>query len=385
MPNVSGYSPVQWAMGYTPHIPGLLMEEQITPIHLDPTEAFKEKLELQASAAKAITEANIDARLRRALLRKFVGQPLVLNSGDRCYYWRDGPANGPKLRWRGPAVVVMKETSEAGPHADIYWLAHGTTLLRAAPEHVRPAMHPENDESRAMDSIDRAKLALMKVRNRGVTHYIDLPKSNKRKREEVASEDEAEELDHEMGDFEAEPLQDRWQASDDGRTWTRIHNQGRQQLFVPDLLYDEVPFHLFTNERVTHIRRGGPNPETLVVRDEWNGPDADRKMHYTVGLGQQPLWWTLACRPAIQMGRCDSSSAEVDPLLAALVDQMMIQLPPSEDSHQCLRARASPTMRTCEELMVEALQTMQQHRPFWPNPWMMDKINEPCCPHLLAV
>ena len=35
----------------------------------------------------------------------------------------------------------------------------------------------------------------------------------------------------------------------------------------------------------------------------------------TVGLGQQPLWWTLACRPAIQMGRCDSSSAEVDPLL----------------------------------------------------------------------
>ena len=38
MRNVSGYSPVQWAMGYTPHIPGLLMEEQISPAHLDPTE-----------------------------------------------------------------------------------------------------------------------------------------------------------------------------------------------------------------------------------------------------------------------------------------------------------------------------------------------------------
>ena len=48
---------------------------------------------------------------------------------------------------------------------------------------------------------------------------------------------------------------------------------------VPDLLYGEVPFHLFKKERVTHIRRGGPSPETLVVRDEWNGPDADRKMH----------------------------------------------------------------------------------------------------------
>ena len=69
------------------------------------------------------------------------------------------------------------------------------------------------------------------------------------------------------------------QASDGGRTWARIHNLARQQLFVPDLLYGEVPFHLFKKERVTHIRRGGPNPETLVVRDEWNGPDADRKMH----------------------------------------------------------------------------------------------------------
>jgi hypothetical protein len=73
MPNVSGYSPVQWAMGYTPHIPGLLMEEQISPAYLDPTEACREKLELQASAAKALNEANIDTHLRRALLRKFVG------------------------------------------------------------------------------------------------------------------------------------------------------------------------------------------------------------------------------------------------------------------------------------------------------------------------
>ena len=85
----------------------------------------------------------------------------------------------------------------------------------------------------------------MKVRNRGVTRYIDLPKSNKRKREEVASEDEAEEFDHGMGDMEIEPAEDRWQASEDGRAWTRVHNLARQQLFVPDLLYDEAPFHLF--------------------------------------------------------------------------------------------------------------------------------------------
>ena len=27
-PNVCGFSPIQWTLGYTPHIPGLLMEEQ---------------------------------------------------------------------------------------------------------------------------------------------------------------------------------------------------------------------------------------------------------------------------------------------------------------------------------------------------------------------
>ena len=27
-PNVCGYSPIQWTIGYTPHIPGPLMEEQ---------------------------------------------------------------------------------------------------------------------------------------------------------------------------------------------------------------------------------------------------------------------------------------------------------------------------------------------------------------------
>ena len=179
----------------------------------------------------------------------------MLSTGDRCYYWRDGPANGPKLRWRGPAIVVMKETCEAGPHGDIYWLAHGTTLLRAAPEHVRPASHPESDESRFMDSPDRAQLALRGVRNCGVTHYIDLPKSNKRKREEVATEDEAKELDNEHGNFPVEPQEDRWQAGDDGRTWTRIHNLPRQTLFIPDPLFDEVPMHLFKNERITTVTR----------------------------------------------------------------------------------------------------------------------------------
>lgn len=34
MPNVQGYSPLQWTLGYNPHVPGLLMEEELNPTQL---------------------------------------------------------------------------------------------------------------------------------------------------------------------------------------------------------------------------------------------------------------------------------------------------------------------------------------------------------------
>eukprot|EP00435_Cladocopium_sp_Y103_P052866 s527_g16.t1 len=172
---------------------------------------------------------NSKHKLRRALLRRFSGQPAILNTRENMF---------------GLQCTLRPMRAEA-------WIP-----------------------------LDRAQLALMKVRNRGVTHYVDLPRSNKRKREEIDTEDEAEELDAEMGDLPAEPQEARWQASDDGRIHTRIHNIPRQQLFAPDILFNEVPFHLFKPERVTSVRRGGPERETLVTQDEWNGPDAERVLHY---------------------------------------------------------------------------------------------------------
>ena len=58
-PNVCGFSPIQWTLGYTPHVPGLLMEEQTgsNPAHLDPSAQFMEKLRLQQEAAKATAQA----------------------------------------------------------------------------------------------------------------------------------------------------------------------------------------------------------------------------------------------------------------------------------------------------------------------------------------
>ena len=117
------------------------MEEQTgnNPAHLDPSQQFMEKLRLQQAALKATSEADLDRRLRRALLRKFTGQVRILNTGDKCYYWRDSPAGaGTKLRWKGPALVVMRESSPSGPHADVYWIAHGSFKVHheAADRHI---------------------------------------------------------------------------------------------------------------------------------------------------------------------------------------------------------------------------------------------------------
>ena len=88
------------------------------------------KLTLQKQAAIAVIEADNDARLRRALLRKHQATQYVYHTGQRVLYWRDAPGAGPKLRWKGPATVVMTEDGRIGPPTITYWVTHGTTLLR---------------------------------------------------------------------------------------------------------------------------------------------------------------------------------------------------------------------------------------------------------------
>ena len=246
MPNVQGYSPLQWTLGYNPHVTGLLMEEELNPTQLHPTEAFKLKLEYQQVATKAISQANNDDRLRRALLRRYSGVKHSLQTGDLCYYWRDvvnSQKPGPKISWKGPATVVMVETQ---PH-EVLWLVHGTTMLRASPEHVKPLLSPDPSTSSTTtidQPLQRAQLSLQQIRNRGVTQYVDLTKSNKRAREEVETEDE---MDNTDSVTPAEPSSvgcDSWSVSTDGQTWKRIHRKPRTNLYIP-VAADQAPVHLF--------------------------------------------------------------------------------------------------------------------------------------------
>ena len=136
-PTVAGFSPCQWLLGnksvYLVNFPWT------TSIlhYLEGHSHFEQLLQHRNAAKRALLEAETDAKLRRALLRKYQGNNIPLKNGQRCYFWRDARQGDlVKIRWHGPARVVMVEyDDEQVPK--VYWIAYKTQLIRCAPHHVR--------------------------------------------------------------------------------------------------------------------------------------------------------------------------------------------------------------------------------------------------------
>ena len=152
--SVGGFSPTQWVLGYQPHLPGSLLDNHTNIAHLSPGESFQQTLQSRSQAAASVLRADSDLRLRRALLRQHRGEPPALHVGRV----------GPRVRWKGPATVVLIEADASGK-PNVYWLVHGTALLRAAPEHVRPDVE---SDTLALDAPSLHSL-VQGVQNRGTT------------------------------------------------------------------------------------------------------------------------------------------------------------------------------------------------------------------------
>ena len=172
-PTVAGFSPTQWVLGYQPAQPGLL---QSSSCALHEHETFEKHLHQRNVAKTAILQAETDRKLRRALLRRYSGVNQRLLAGQRCFYWRDAQQHELcKIRWRGPAKVVCVEEKDGSPH--VYWLAHKTQLIRAAPHHVRPDFTAI--EETAVENLKDAASTLQSLKSRGVTRFLDLSRANK--------------------------------------------------------------------------------------------------------------------------------------------------------------------------------------------------------------
>ncbi|CAK0809564.1 unnamed protein product [Prorocentrum cordatum] len=71
-------------------------------------------------------------------------------AGDLVHFWRDGKGRenrpGKKGGWYGPARVLVQEKRHIDGRTratSVVWIAHGNTLIRCAPEHLRPASEAE--------------------------------------------------------------------------------------------------------------------------------------------------------------------------------------------------------------------------------------------------
>ena len=184
----------------------------LSPAQLSGSANFELTLQRRSATKQALVKADADRRLRRALLRRYAGQNVMLHPGQSCFYWRDArQADLVKIRWLGPALLVLREDDPEGkPY--VYWLSHGTQLLRCAPHHVRQDFRSVET---TIGGLEVARQAVASLKSRGVTRFLDLDRLNKRNIDEVDEDEEAMDEDLaepaarrprlDVGDFRALP------------------------------------------------------------------------------------------------------------------------------------------------------------------------------------
>ena len=208
-PTVAGFSPCQWLLGKQVRLPGELSLDHVNPALLGGHSHFEQLLQHRNAAKRALLEAETDAKLRRALLRKYQGNNIPLKNGQRCYFWRDARQGDlVKIRWHGPARVVMVEYDEEQV-PKVYWIAYKTQLIRCAPHHVR-SDYTTADHS--IEDLQSAKKEVQGLKSRGVTRFLDLNLLNRNHIDDVLEEDEemaGDDYDDDFGGGEEPPRQRR--------------------------------------------------------------------------------------------------------------------------------------------------------------------------------
>ena len=174
---VNGYTPMQLALGKQPNMPGLISDERTGPTQLQQTEQdrLRRRLELKANAQHACAVAEIDVKLRRALLRRFSGADEDLQPGERCLYWREAGNRFHAVQWKGSATAVVVQRDPDTDTIDTYWLAYGTVLICAGRQHVRRLVGQDG----LVNGAQRAEQAIAGLRQQQIVRTADLRRIDK--------------------------------------------------------------------------------------------------------------------------------------------------------------------------------------------------------------
>ena len=176
--SVKGSTPATLAFGYVPSEGGVMDEPG--PESFGDQADLPRILEIKQQAAIAFHKANQDLALRAAALHRSRIDEDELMVGDWVFYWKPQTHKLDPFRWRGPALVVAVECT-TDRATTIYWVVHGSSLVRTTRQQLRHETTPERYERQARPAAendlkrplaDRILAALRPVR--GPVRGLDL-------------------------------------------------------------------------------------------------------------------------------------------------------------------------------------------------------------------
>ena len=141
--SVKGATPATLAFGYVPSEGG--NADDPGPEQFGDSADLAQVMEVKQKAAQAFHSANFDLAVRSAALARSRVDEDELMVGDYVYYWKPQTHKLDPFRWRGPAMVVSVEAS-IDRKTMIYWIVHGSSLVRATRQQLRFETVPERYE-----------------------------------------------------------------------------------------------------------------------------------------------------------------------------------------------------------------------------------------------
>ena len=169
-----GYAPEQIVLGKSVRVPGSVSSDEELSSHaltegddLE-AEAHRRRLTLRSQARQAFFEADNCQTIRRAMLRRSNPVRGPYAAGSWVLYWtkKTSPNRLAAGRWHGPAKVICQEGQS------VVWIAHGVTILRCAPENLRPA------SLREWQSLSSSPANEPSFQTGGASTFVDLTTTN---------------------------------------------------------------------------------------------------------------------------------------------------------------------------------------------------------------
>ena len=248
-----GFSPEVLVFGKGLRLPGSLSSDDHLPSHmaaLDDTGhgiRFRTQLAMRESARKAFHEADNNMAIRRAALRRSRPHRGDYLPGEWVMIWK---LSENTRRWVGPCKVITQESTQS-----LFAMYHGT-LIRAAPEHVRPVsaveaqLIPELESLVLPSMIPRENpqppsLQTQPVHTQPTDETIPTPQdTNDRTNQSSISE--------EQPDVEPESPHNEQNVPDDGQTIPVPHGDTDDELVCDMLLCHDLDDqqHLLGNDQL---------------------------------------------------------------------------------------------------------------------------------------